>query len=346
MERAGNPGRGSHEAALWSAHKVYETREKLAALFGISDPLRIAFTMNATHALNLAVHLCRGEILTTEMDHNSVLRPCAARGWYRVVPADGQGNLSAERMIDEISDVTGAVIMTHASNVVGTVYDIAKVGAACRKKGVLFIVDASQTAGVVELDVEKMQIDVLCFTGHKALYGLQGIGGIYVAPSVPLRPLLCGGTGSKSFDLQQPEEMPDCFEAGTVNTHGIVSLGAGVSFLQSVGVNAVGSRERDLRSYFVSELQRLPEIRILGDLRQPSVGVVSLSFPRMDCGRMCGILARQGICTRAGAHCAPLAHRALGTTKQGTLRFSFGYFNTREEVDRTLEVLWEARRLL
>ncbi len=344
IEKAGNPGRGSHSAALWSAYKVYETREKLAGLFHIADPLRIAFTMNATHALNIAVNLCYGEIVTTAMDHNSVLRPCVARGFYHIVEADSKGNLPAEKIIRSISDVTGAVVMTHASNVTGTLYDIAAVGESCRQHGVLFIVDASQTAGVVDIDVEKMNIDVLCFTGHKGLYGLQGTGGIYIAPKVPIRPYMSGGTGSKSFELTQPTDMPDCFEAGTVNTHGILSLGAGVDYVQSIGVKAIFEKEAMLRAYFLQEIRKVPGVIVYGDPEQPAVGVVSIGFRRTDCGKVCALLARNGICTRAGAHCAPLAHRAIGTTKNGTVRFSFGYNNTKEEIDETIRVLLQNRK--
>lgn len=341
---AGNPGRGSHNAAIWSATEIYKTRELLANLFNIDDPLRIAFTLNATHALNIAVNLCKGEIITTSMEHNSVLRPCHQRGFYRIVYADKLGHIDPKKVIRAMSSLTGAVIMMHASNVTGNIYDIETVGAECRKRGILFIVDASQTAGVVPIDVKQMNIDVLCFTGHKGLYGIQGTGGIYVAPNVPIRPYMSGGTGNRSFDLKQPDEMPECYEAGTVNTHGIVSLGAGVKYINNVGIEEIFKHEALLREYFIEKIRKQKNIVLYGDGNERYVGVVSMSINGFDCGEVASYLASRGICVRSGIHCAPLAHKTIGSGENGTVRVSFGYNNTKKEIDFTFDVLKRLQR--
>ena len=339
LQKAGNPGRGAHASAAWAAQKVYSVREKLSVMFHIEDPLQIAFTLNATHALNIAVNLCRGEIVTTSMDHNSVLRPVIGRGYYNIVKAGSRGHLEASDIIRHISDLTGAVIMTHGSNVTGEVYDIAAVGEACRKRGILFIVDCAQTAGVIPIDVGKMNIDVLCFSGHKGLLGPQGTGGIYIRKGIPIRPFMLGGTGSKSFQLTQPAEMPDCFESGTVNVHGIAGLGAGIDHINEVGIDAIHRRETELRQYFIGKMKEIPGIRIYGKEDGEATGTVSVNATGTDSNQIAGLLAEKDICVRGGFHCAPLAHKSIGTDKNGTVRFSFGHKNTRNEIDRAVEVM-------
>lgn len=339
LHKAGNPGRGAHTSAAWAAQKVYSVREKLSALFHIEDPLQIAFTLNATHALNIAVNLCRGEIVTTSMDHNSVLRPVISRGYFNIVKADSCGHIESSTIIRRISDLTGAVIMTHGSNVTGEVYDIEAVGAVCRKRGILFIVDCAQTAGVIPIDVGKMNIDVLCFSGHKGLLGPQGTGGIYIRKGIPIRPFMLGGTGSKSFQLTQPTEMPDCFESGTVNVHGIAGLGAGIDRINEVGIDAIHSRETELRRYFTGKIKDIPGIRVYGKEQGETTGTVSVNIKGTDSSQIAGLLAEKDICVRGGFHCAPLAHKSLGTDKNGAVRFSFGYENTCSEIDRAVEVM-------
>lgn len=338
-EKAGNPGRGAHEAAIWSAHKMMEVRGKLAELFGIENPLRIAFMQNATMALNTALKMCNGEILTTSMEHNSVLRPCHARGWYSVVDAQSNGNISPDTIINAITPLTGAVVMCHASNLTGTVYDIATVGAECRKRGILFVVDAAQTAGVVPIDVGKMCIDILCFTGHKGLFGPQGTGGIYVAPDVKVKMLMYGGTGNQSYDLRQPVDMPESLEAGTQNTHGIAGLGAGLDYVKSIGSAKIWEYEKLLAQHFTSGLKEIEGVTIYGDENAPKVGIVSVNFYGIDSSEICNALNKQGICVRAGAHCAPLAHKTIGTEHQGAVRFSFGINNTIDEIDTVIGIL-------
>ena len=339
LQKAGNPGRGAHVSAAWAAQKVYSVREKLAAMFHIDDPLQIAFTLNATHALIIAVNLCRGEIVTTSMDHNSVLRPVISRGYFNVVKADSRGHIDALNVVRRISDLTGAVIMSHGSNVTGEVYDIEAVGAACRKRGICFIVDCAQTAGVIPIDVCKMHIDVLCFSGHKGLLGPQGTGGIYIRKGVPIRPFMLGGTGSRSFQLTQPTEMPDCFESGTVNAHGIAGLGAGEDHIDRVGITNIHSQETYLRSYFIGKMKEIPGVTVYGAEDGNVTGTVSINIKGMDSSDVAALLADRDICVRGGFHCAPLAHRSLGTDKTGTVRFSFGYENTCAEIDKAVEVV-------
>lgn len=337
--QVGNPGRGIHPLAVWSSLKIAEARSKIAELFNISDPLRVAFTMNATHSLNIAVNLCRGHIVTTSMDHNSVLRPVYARKYYTIVGAHRDGHIAPQNIIKAISDNTGAVIMTHASNVTGEIYDIEAVGAYCRKKKILFIVDCAQSAGAVPIDVKKMNIDCLCFTGHKGLFGLQGTGGIYVAPHVPIRPYMLGGTGTQSYSLAPPMQMPECFEAGTLNTHGIATLCAGVDYLNEIGVEKLHKAEMKLRKYFVDKLSSSSKITVYGPLDAEYTGVISVNVAGMEPKEVGVLMAEKGICCRTGYHCAPLAHKSLGTVPAGTVRFSLNHMNTLEEIDTVAGLL-------
>lgn len=344
LDNAGNPGRGTHSYAVWSSMKLSEVREKLAKLFHIRNPQRIAFTMNATHALNIAVNLCYGQIVTTAMDHNSVLRPAAARGYYYVAYADSKGHIDNDRIKRSITELTGAVIMTHASNVTGEVYDIADIGEYCRKRGILFIVDCAQSAGVVPIDVGKMNIDVLCFTGHKGLFGIQGTGGIYIAEHVRIRPYMSGGTGSHSTMLKQPAIMPDCFEAGTVNTHGVAALGAGIDYIRSIGVDKIQDTHTELWRYFTDKARSLNGVTVYGPESCPdgeyNTGVISLNVNGLEPGDVSMLLGKEGVCVRGGYHCAPLAHKALGSDKLGgTVRFSLSHLNTKNEIDEAIYAL-------
>ncbi len=345
LERVGNPGRGSHELAIWSGERILETREKIARLFNIDDPFRIAFTMNATHALNIAIHLCYGEILTTSMDHNSVLRPCAKRGFFRVVQAEPDGHISPERVISSIHDMTGAVVMTHVSNVTGEIYNIEPIARVCRQRGILFILDAAQSAGNTELDLQSIPIDILCLTGHKGLYGVQGTGAIYIASHVSTRPYMCGGTGTSTFDLVSPGQMPECYEVGTVNTHGICALHAGIEYVLSCGVQTIHNKERFLRNYMIQSLSSIPGVIVYGNQNYEGTGVVSINIEHCDPAVLGTYLTGHGICARTGFHCAPLAHQTLDTVRLGgTVRFSMNYSNTKEEIDYVAEVIKEFRK--
>lgn len=337
--KAGNPGRGSHEAALWSSNIIYRAREQIAELFGIDNPLSIGFAENATGALNFAISQIKGSIVTTAMEHNSVLRPCFAHKNVTMVPADSGGNLDMEYFIKCITPETGAVVMTHASNVTGTLYDIQSIGEVCRKQNVLFIVDAAQTAGVVPINLKEMHIDMLCFTGHKGLLGPQGTGGIAVREGLDLKAFKVGGTGTNTYDMKHPGEMPDVVEAGTLNTHGIAGLLAGVDFVKKYGVNNIYKHEKRLSQLFRREIQDIASIKIYGDFSGDYVGIVTINMEGLDSSELCSMLADNDISVRGGSHCAPYAHKTIGTEGTGAVRFSFGVMNAEEEVIKAGKVL-------
>lgn len=346
----GNAGRGAHAATLGAARMIYDTREKLAELFHIRDPFRIAFTSNATESLNIAIGgLIRpgDHVITTACEHNSVLRPLYVKesqgAGLTILDADEKGRIAYEKLEQVRQEHTRAVVITHASNLTGNVTDLARVSAFTRKYGILLIVDASQTAGSIPIDVEKMGVDVLCFTGHKGLMGPQGTGGIYVREGISITPLKVGGSGIHSFDKTHPADMPTALEAGTANGHGIAGLNAALDFLKETKVETVHQKEMELARRFAENVGKIPGVTIYGDLsgkfRAP---IVSLNIGELDSAVVSDILWDDyEICVRAGAHCAPLMHQALGTVEQGAVRFSFSYFNTEEEVDTAVQAVRE-----
>lgn len=331
-----NPGRGSYRKSLEIAREIYGVREKLAKFFNIEDPLQIAFTSNATMGLNMAIkgaipHGCH--VITSLGEHNSVIRPLNSLDVEIEYVED-------EEFEDRIGKNTRAVVINHVSNVTGKVMDIKRIGEICRRHNLLFIVDVSQSAGIFKIDVEEMGIDILCFTGHKSLFGIQGTGGIYVRPGVEITPLLEGGTGTNSKYPHQPKEMPELLEAGTLDTPGILSLGAGIDFINSIGLENIKSHEMELTKRFIEGLKRMEGITIYGDLDEERGPVVSLNIEGADPGDVAMVLDEEfGIMVRSGFHCAPLMHEKLGTQEQGAIRFSFGYFNSESEIDYALESL-------
>lgn len=342
MQVIGNAGRGAHAPTLQASRLLYGTREKLARLFGIKDASRIAFTCNATEALNLAVQglFAEGEhVITTECEHNSVLRPLYRMEKHGVevthLPADRQGRLDYDSMEELLRKNTKAIVVTHASNVTGNVTDLARVSDFARRHGLLLIVDASQTAGILPVNVQKDGIDILCFTGHKGLLGPQGTGGIYVREGVELRPLKTGGSGVRSYDREHPREMPEALEAGTLNGHGIAGLYAALSYLERTGTETIYQREQKLMRRFLKGVRQIPGIQLYGDYEAKyRAAIVSLNIGDYDSASVADWLWEDyEICVRAGAHCAPLLHRALGTEERGAVRFSFSHFNTEEEID-------------
>lgn len=346
----GNSGRGAHEATLDASRMIYGTREKLAELFHISDPMRIAFTCNATESLNIAIQgiLQPGDhVITSVCEHNSVLRPVyrmAKRGvTYDMLPADKKGVIQYDQLTSLLKKETKAIVITHASNLTGNVTDLKKVSDFAKKNGLLLIVDASQTAGCIPIDVQELGIDVLCFTGHKGLMGPQGTGGIYVREGIKIAPLKVGGSGVKSFDKEHPDTMPTALEAGTLNGPGIAGLGASVSWLLKQGVEKIHEKDLALSRRFLKGIAEIPDITIYGDMdSQMRTAIVSLNLGDVDSAEMSDWLWEDyGIAVRAGAHCAPLMHKALGTEQQGAVRFSFSCFNTEEEVDAAIQALKE-----
>lgn len=346
----GNAGRGAHAATLGAARMIYDTREKLARLFHVRSPARICFTSNATESLNIAIHGLIGagdHVITTACEHNSVLRPLYLKeqegAGLSILPADRQGRILYEKMEEYRRPDTKAVVITHASNLTGNVTDLQRVAAFTRKHGLLLILDASQTAGSLKIDVEEMGIDVLCFTGHKGLLGPQGTGGIYIREGIAAAPLKVGGSGVHSFDKAHPADMPTALEAGTLNGHGIAGLNAALDFLEETGIDAIHAKEDALARAFAKGVSKIPQVVLYGDmqaaLRAP---IVSLNIGEMDSATVSDILWEDyEICVRAGAHCAPLMHEALGTVEQGTVRFSFSYFNTEEEVETAINAVRE-----
>ncbi len=350
METMGNCGRGAHEAAFAAARSIFQTRRLLAELFGAGSPERVAFTANSTESLNMAVKglLRPGDTaVSTVLEHNSVLRPLyemEERGVrLRLVGCDSRGVLDYEALERKITPGIRAVFCTHASNVTGNLVDIRRIGRRCRKQGVLFCVDASQTAGRFSVDMERDCIDILCFTGHKSLLGPQGTGGICIREGVEVRPLVTGGSGIRTFDRSHPNVMPAALEAGTQNGHGIAGLGAGVRYILEQGPEKLLKREQELAEAFRKLTENIPGIRFYGDFSEKNrAPIVSLNLGERDSGEISDRLAAEyEIFTRSGGHCAPLMHETLGTREQGTVRFSFSHFNTEQEITKAAEALRE-----
>ncbi len=346
----GNSGRGVHSGALSASRIIYDTRVALARLFSAESPERIAFTANSTEALNMAIKgtLHPGDhVITTALEHNSVLRPLYEMEEQGVdlsiLSADTMGNICYEDFEKEIRPNTAAIVTTHGSNLTGNLLDIQRIGDIAKRHGLLYIVDASQTAGVFDIDVQQMHIDILCFTGHKGLLGPQGTGGIYVREGVEIRPLLSGGSGVQTYLRKHPSQMPTALEAGTLNGHGIAGLGAAVTYLQETGLPAIRAREQALMMAFYEAVREIPGITVYGDFTDSNrCAIVSLNIRDYDSGEVSDALSTEyGIATRPGAHCAPLMHKALGTVEQGAVRFSFSHFNTKEEIKIAVSALRE-----
>lgn len=350
MDTMGNGYRGTHEAAMASARTVHETRLLLSELFGAGGADRVAFTANATMALNIAIKgsLNPGDhAVTTVLEHNSVLRPLyemEQRGVkLKIVGCDEKGRLSYDELEAAVNGGTKAVVCTHASNLTGNLTDIRRIGCFCRERGVLFIVDASQTVGVFPIDMERDNIDILCFSGHKGLMGPQGTGAICVRQGVAVRPFLSGGSGTETFSRTQPAAMPTVLEAGTLNGHGIAGLNAALKYIGEKGLDAIRQKEQKLAREFYCGVKDLTGVTVFGDFSSPDRSpIVALNFRKFDSGELIARLADDfDIFTRGGGHCAPLMHRALGTEKQGAVRFSFSHYNTAAEVRAALAALRE-----
>lgn len=346
----GNAGRGATSGALDAARTIHGCRTKLARFLGCPRADHVCFTPNSTAALNTVINgvVRPGDrVVTTVLEHNSVLRPLNRLAVEQGVTVeyagcDANGVLDYDELEQLVTPGTRAVVVTHASNVTGNSVDVARVAAVAHAAGALVIVDASQSAGTAKIDMDTMGLDVVCFTGHKGLMGPQGTGGLAVAEGIDVAPWAMGGTGVRSFDALQPLEWPTRLEAGTLNGHGIAGLSAGLDFIEAQGgVEAIASSERALADRFLAGVREIPEIKLYGAFDQPTrSAIVSLNVGDIDSAEISDALMQGwGIATRPGAHCAPLMHRALGTERQGVVRFSFGYFNTDEEVDTAIDAL-------
>ena len=345
-----NINRGSYALAYDVEDIIYTTRQRLNTLFNGHDPSHVTFTQNVTMSLNMVIKglLKAGDhILVSSMEHNAVMRPLTQqldKGiTFDIIPCDVTGSIQLESIETLIRPNTVAMIINHASNVCGTVQPIESIGAICKAHNLHFILDAAQTAGVIPIDVKACHINALCFTGHKGLLGPQGIGGIILTKEIAqiLTPLIAGGTGSFSHLETMPTHMPDAFEAGTLNLPGIIGLNEGLSYIESVGMKNIHNHELTLTKTFLEGLRSITGINIIGkqDI-QDRTAVVSITIDDMDAASIAYELeSKYHIMTRVGLHCAPRAHQTLGTYPEGTVRFSFGYANTLEEVDMALSAL-------
>ncbi len=343
IEDFGNPARGAHDFSLAASRCVEYTRERIAELFACPDPGRVAFTKNVTEALNIAINSIEGHIVTTEAEHNSLLRPVFRKGNYTVVETDDSGRYTADDVLKALRADTSAIAVGQASNLTGNLAPVAEIGRLCREKGLFFILDTAQTAGLFPVDMEDLGVDALCFTGHKSLYGLQGTGGICLSSRFTPRPLMVGGSGSHSFDPAQPSELPELLEAGTLNSHGLAALAAGLDYLREKGPEPLAKADA-LARMFYDQLKDHPGFIFYGDyqaeLRAP---IVTLNAGELSSEELAAYLSEErDIAVRAGAHCAPLLHRRFGTEKRGAVRFSFSHFNSMAEVRVAVDCLKES----
>ncbi|HBQ87050.1 MAG TPA: cysteine desulfurase [Syntrophomonas sp.] len=345
----GNPGRGSNQSTARAGSVLLETREALAHLFNIDDCMQIAFTLNITEAINTCLKgiLKPGDhVITTSMEHNSVARPLytlTRQGVeWTTVPCGNDGTLDPDAVKNEIKPNTRMICMLHASNLVGTIMPIGEVGRIAHEHGLLFMVDSAQSAGVLPIDVKLQNIDILTFTGHKGLLGPQGTGGMYIRPGLEVIPLKEGGTGALSEYLEQPPIMPERMESGTLNTPGIAGLLAGIRFITETGIERIRQHEMRLTAQLIQGLQGIDGVKLYGpaDINRRTA-VIALNIEDKDCGEVCSQLDYEyDIITRSGLHCAPLAHRTLGTFELGSCRLSPGYFTTPEEIDQVIRAVY------
>lgn len=350
MSSMGNAGRGANEASLSASRIIYDTREKLCTLFHAEDPRQIVFTANSTESLNVALKglLNPGDhVVTTMLEHNSVLRPLyelEEQGTeLTIVKSSSLGTVEPEDIEAAVRPDTKLIVITNGSNLTGNYIDLKPIGDIARKHNVLFVVDASQTAGVFPIDVQEMKIDVLCFTGHKGLLGPQGTGGMYVREGLVVRPLKSGGSGVRTFSRTHPAEMPTALEAGTLNGHGIAGLNAALAYLEKEGIDNIRRREQELMRRFYDGVKDIPDVKVYGDYSaKERCAIVALNIGDYDSSEVSDeLLTTYGISTRPGGHCAPLMHEALGTVEQGAVRFSFSHYNTDEEVDTAIAAIRE-----
>ena len=351
MRSMGNAGRGTHEASLGASRSIYNTRCLLSDFFHAGGPKQVAFTANSTESLNIAIKglFHPGDhVITTVLEHNSVLRPLyelEAQGVeISFAGADRRSGLPDYEAFEKlIRKNTCGIVTTHGSNLTGNLVNLEWVGHIAREHGLLFIVDASQTAGIFPIDMQKLGIDVLCFTGHKSLLGPQGTGGMCVREGLAVRPLKSGGSGIHTYSRSHPADMPAALEAGTLNSHGIAGLHAAVEYIEKTGMENIRAKELSLMKRFYEGVRDIPGVHIYGDFTDMNrCPIVALNIRDDDSSKVSDELFMAGeIATRPGAHCAPLMHEALGTVSQGAVRFSFSHYNTEEEVDTAAAILEE-----
>ena len=346
----GNAGRGNYTNTLQSNRFLYEAREIVSDFFGFSSPSNVIFTNNVTTSLNMLIKglIKQGDhVIASSMEHNSVLRPlinCKELLDINldIIDADESGFINVSDFRSKITSATKLVVLNQASNVTGSIQNIAEVGKICKEKNVFFIVDSSQGAGVLELNINSVNANAIAFTGHKSLLGPQGIGGFIIDDKLndSCKSILHGGTGSLSYSLDQPDFLPDKFECGTHNMPGIVGLSEGIKFINSTGLKTIYEHNHYLINYLLDGLQNIKDIIIYGDSTGKNITTcVSINMKSLDSAELGYSLENSGIKTRCGLHCAPLAHKTIGSYPNGTVRLSVSYFNTKEEIDFTLKTL-------
>ncbi len=354
-ETMANPGRSGHKMATETNRRILETRIKLARLIGAENPLQLAFTKNASEALNIGIlgYLEKGDhVITTSMEHNSVARPLYKLQHDEIidlslVKGDHDGFIGVDEILSEIKPETSMVVMTHASNLLGSINDIKTIGQELakinekRENKIAFMVDCAQTLGSIPVNVTDMHISILAGAGHKSLYGPTGTGFIYVDENTDIRPLYFGGTGSLSESLVQPEFMPDMLETGTLNAVGIVGLGEGIDYIEQKGIENIRNHQRQIVFYCLAALEQLENVKIYGTKDETRrAGVVSFNIGDMDSQEVTGILSEKyNIATRGGMHCTPLAHGRMGTSGQGMVRASFSSFTKESDIDSLAEAV-------
>jgi cysteine desulfurase family protein len=344
----GNVGRGTYENAYEAGRIVFETRELLCELFNFENPLNVVFTTNITESLNTLIkgYLKSGDhVIVSSMEHNAVMRPLSSNLLSGVeiskTKCNFDGSLDVEEFKKHIKANTKLVVMTHASNVCGTILPIAEVSDICKDHNIPFIIDSAQSAGILDIDYKKLNLSALPFTGHKGLMGPQGIGGFIISDdfSQKIRPLKEGGTGSFSEDEIQPETLPDKFESGTLNVPGIYGLNASLKFLRKTGIDNIRQHELYLSEIFLEDLLSTNGVSLSGiHGTKGRTSVFSVNFNGLDNAEVAFMLDREfGVMTRVGLHCSPSAHKTLGTFPGGSVRFSFGYFNTKEDIKYVID---------
>ena len=351
----GNANRGAHEDSLVASLDIFKTRKKLTELFGNASPSHIIFSFNATDALNTVLTGLIKEgsrVITTVTEHNSVLRPLYRLKRERGVALtfigiDEGARLDMASLENALQEGADYLVISHASNVSGNVVDIDRVAELCKHFCCLLIVDAAQSTGSIKINMQQSGIDILCFTGHKGLFGPQGTGGIALNGDFDIEPFRVGGSGVQSYLHEQPLELPTHLEAGTLNGHGIAGLSAALDFISRIGIDAIHEKEMELANHFLEGIRDIEGIKLYGDFASRHVGIVSLNLGCTDSAIVSDVLSQSyKIATRPGAHCAPLIHKALHTDSQGVVRFSFSYFNTVEEVDLGIRALKEISKHL
>ena len=353
----GNPGRSGHRLSIAAARVVYDTREEIARFFNISDPLHVVFTSGATHAINLVLRgiLKPGDhVVTSSIEHNAIMRPLRSLEKQgiklSIVPCDADGTLDMDKLEKVMTSATRLVAITHASNVVGTILPVAEIATIAHEAGALVLVDAAQTAGVLPVDVPAMGIDLLAFTGHKELQGPPGVGGLVIADGVDvsqIEPLMRGGTGSRSESEEQPDNLPDKFESGTANLPGIAGLSAGLKWVKDKGIGEIRDHLIKLGQTLIEGLSTLPQVKVYGTLApEKSVAIVSFTVAAKSISEIALRLDEEyGVLSRVGLHCAPAAHRTIGTFPEGTVRLAPGVFTTIEDVQEAIQAVAEVIKL-